>query len=60
MRAFVRLRELIATHKDLAERIGTMEKKYDRQFRIVFEVLEELMAPPDPPRRPIGFLAARR
>jgi len=60
MRAFVRLRELIATHKDLAERIATMEKKYDRQFRIAFEILEELMAPPDPPRRPIGFLAGRR
>jgi hypothetical protein len=60
MRAFVRLRELIATHKDLAERIASIEKKYDHQFRIVFEVLEQLMAPPDPPKRPIGFLPPSR
>jgi len=60
IRAFVRLRELIATHKDLAERIASIEKKYDHQFRIVFEVLEQLMAPPDPPKRPIGFLPPSR
>jgi len=60
MRAFVRLRELIATHKDLAERIASIVKKYDHQFRIVFEVLEQLMAPPDPPKRPIGFLPPSR
>lgn len=55
MRAFVRLRQLVIGHKDLARKIGQMEKKYDEQFRVVFEAIRELLNPPTPKRRKIGF-----
>ncbi len=55
MRAFVKLREMIASHKDLAEKLRALEMKYDSQFRIVFDAIRELMAPPAKPRRKIGF-----
>src|SRR5208282_1389510 len=45
MRAFVKLRELIATHKDLARKLADMEKKYDSQFRVVFDAIRKLMTP---------------
>ena len=60
MRAFVRLREIMATHKDLVRRLNEMEKKYDAQFRVVFDAIRELMAPPDPKKRKIGFLVKER
>jgi hypothetical protein len=61
MRAFVRLRQILATHKELAERLAAMEKKYDHQFRVVFDILRQLTEPPlDPPKKPIGFLASPR
>ena len=46
MRTFVRLRELLATHADLARKFEDPEKKYDKRFRVVFEAIRELMAPP--------------
>ncbi len=55
MRAFVRLREMLATHKDLAQKLDELEQKYDKQFRIVFEAIRELMTPPEKPKRQIGF-----
>jgi hypothetical protein len=56
MRAFVRLRELLATHKDLARKLNDMEKKYDTQFKVVFDAIRKLMEPPAAtPKRPIGF-----
>lgn len=56
MRAFVRLREILATHKDLARKLEELEKKYDKQFAIVFEAIRKLMTPPEPPpKRRIGF-----
>lgn len=55
MRAFVRLRRLLATNADLARRLAALEKKYDTQFRIVFDAIQELMAPPKKPKPPIGF-----
>lgn len=55
MRAFVRLRELIATNKDLARRLDELEKKYDAQFKVVFDAIRELMATPEPRRRRVGF-----
>lgn len=56
MRAFVRLREILATHKDLARKLEELEKKYDKQFAIVFEAIRQLMTPPEPPpKRRIGF-----
>ncbi|MBC8868579.1 MAG: ORF6N domain-containing protein [Planctomycetes bacterium] len=58
MRAFVRLRRLLATHRDLARKLDTLEKKYDEQFKIVFDAIRELMTPSDPPKkRRIGFRA---
>ncbi|MBU1863886.1 MAG: ORF6N domain-containing protein [Candidatus Omnitrophica bacterium] len=65
MRAFVRIRELIASHKDLQRKIEEIEKRmeqkfgiYDKQFKIVFEAFEELklfLSPPEKPKRRIGF-----
>lgn len=55
MRAFVKLREMVASHKDLAKRLDDLEKKYDGQFKIVFDALRSLMAPPLKPKRKIGF-----
>ena len=56
MRAFVQLRLILATHRDLAEKLRTMEKKYDKQFKAVFEILRHLMPPLiAPPKIPIGF-----
>ena len=56
MRAFVRLRRLLATHADLARKLEAMEKKYDAQFRVVFDAIRELMAPPLQPKSGrIGF-----
>jgi len=60
MRAFVRLRELLATHKDLARKLEEMEKKYDAQFRVVFTAIRELMEPPKSPKRRIGFITGKR
>ncbi|OGV74772.1 MAG: hypothetical protein A3K19_11030 [Lentisphaerae bacterium RIFOXYB12_FULL_65_16] len=55
MRAFVRLRELLASNAELAHKLDELEAKYDAQFQAVFEAIRQLMAPPDPPRRRIGF-----
>ena len=55
MRAFVKLRELLATHKELARKLDELEKKYDSQFRIVFEAIRQLMLPPEKLKRQIGF-----
>ena len=54
-RAFVRLREIVAAHGDLAQRLRELEKKCDRRFHAVFHALRLLVAPTDPPRRRIGF-----
>ncbi len=55
MRAFVKLREILATHRELARRLDELESKYDKQFRAVFDAIRELMTPPPKPRRRIGF-----
>ena len=56
MRAFVRLRQMMASNTDLARKLATLERKYDAQFKIVFDAIRELMAPPEPKKkRPIGF-----
>ena len=55
MRAFVKLREMIASHKDLAARLDDLENKYDAQFKVVFDAIRELMTPPEKPKRKIGF-----
>ena len=60
MRAFVRLREVLATHKDLAAKLEAIEKKYDAQFKVVFDAIRQLMIPPEPKKRKIGFLVRER
>ena len=56
-RAFVRLREMVASHKELAKRLDKLEARYDRQFKVVFDAIRELMTPPEPPKkRRIGFV----
>jgi hypothetical protein len=57
MRAFVRLRDLVGQNRDLSRRLNDLESKYDRQFKVVFDAIRELMAPPAPaPKRRIGFV----
>ena len=70
MRTFVRVRELAVTHGDLADRLAELEEKTDAlalqhdsfsrntraQLKQVFEAIRELMTPPDPPKRPLGFV----
>jgi hypothetical protein len=55
MRAFVRLRRLLASHADLARKLEALEKKYDAQFKVVFDAIRQLMTPLETKRRPIGF-----
>ena len=56
MRTFVRLRGLLLSNTDLARKLEALEQKYDAQFRVVFDAIRELMAPPEPPpKRQIGF-----
>jgi hypothetical protein len=55
MRTFAKLREIISQHKDLARRLDDLEKKYDAQFKVVFDAIRQLMQSPEPKRRPIGF-----
>ena len=55
MRAFVYLRQLLSTHKELARRLQELERKYDHHFRVVFVAIRELMAQIEPERRRVGF-----
>ena len=56
MRTFVRLREMLASNAELARRLNELEEKYDTQFRVVFDAIRQLMAPPPPrPQQRIGF-----
>jgi len=56
MRTFTKVREMLITHKDLTKRLDELEKKYDAQFRSVFDAIRQLMAPPpETKKRKIGF-----
>ena len=55
MRAFVQLRQLISTHKDLIQKLSQIEKKYDEQFKLVFEALRQLIHKDPEPRKRIGY-----
>jgi hypothetical protein len=55
MRAFVKLRELLATNKDLAHKLAELEKKYDAQFKVVFDAIRQVIYAPEKPKREIGF-----
>jgi hypothetical protein len=55
VRAFVRLRQMLLSHADLARKLDALEKKYDDNFKVVFEAIRALMAPPEKPKKKIGF-----
>ncbi len=56
MRTFVKLRQMLATHTDLARKLATLERKYDEKFRVVFDAIRHVLAPPtDEEKRRIGF-----
>jgi hypothetical protein len=60
MRAFVRLRQLLESHADLKRKLEDLEKKYDEQFKVVFDAIRQLMTPPVPKRKQIGFQVRER
>lgn len=55
MRAFVQLRQMLASNAELAKRLTELEKNYDAQFKIVFDAIRQLMTPPEPKKKKIGF-----
>jgi len=59
MRAFVRLRLILSSNKELARRLDQLEAKTDAKFKVVFEAIRELMTPPEPKKRPIGFVTPK-
>ncbi|MCI0617537.1 hypothetical protein L0244_31570, partial [bacterium] len=60
MRAFVHLRQILSSHAELSQKLDQLEKKYDVQFKVVFTAIRELMRPPVPKKRPIGFSKQKR
>jgi len=60
MRAFVKLREMLATNKDLALKLTALENKYDEQFKVVFDAIRALMTEDEKPKRRIGFKAGEK
>jgi hypothetical protein len=60
MRAFVRLRQMLASNAKLARKMDALERKYDAQFKVVFDAIRQLMAPPPPKRKKIGFLVEEK
>jgi ORF6N domain-containing protein len=57
VRAFVRLRQMVISNQELARKVEELEKRYDAQFKIVFDAIKALMKPPEPKRKQIGFHA---
>ncbi|MHB8906878.1 MAG: ORF6N domain-containing protein [Melioribacteraceae bacterium] len=55
MKTFVHLRRMSSENKELSLRLEELEKKYDRQFKIVFDILNQLLTPNDPPKHRMGF-----
>jgi phage regulator Rha-like protein len=55
VRAFVKLRQMLASNAELSRKLADMEKKYDAQFKVVFDAIRQLMSPPAKPKREIGF-----
>jgi len=55
MRTFVQLRQMLSSHVDLARKLAALEGKYDKQFRVVFDAIREMMSERKKPKREIGF-----
>ncbi len=61
VRTFVRLRQILTLNKHLADRLLAMERKCDQKFKVVFDIIRQLMEPPpDPPKSPIGFMPSKK
>jgi len=60
MRTFTQMRQMIASHTEFARKLADLEKKYDAQFRVVFDAIRQLMTPPEKPRGRIGFKVRER
>ena len=60
VRAFVRLRQILSSNAELARRLDALEKKYDAQFKVVFDAIRQLMTPPKHDRRKIGFQTKKK
>ena len=55
IRTFVKLRKILASHSELSRKLSELERKYDNQFRVVFDAIRQLMAVPETSSKPIGF-----
>lgn len=61
MRTFVRLREMLSSNVALSRKLDDLEKKYDHQFKVIFDAIRQLMIPPEPkPKKPIGYHTERK
>ena len=60
MRAFIKLRQMYISHKDLKRKIDAMERKYDEQFQIVFEAIKQLIAEDEKPKKKIGYVKQKQ
>ena len=63
VRAFVRMRHVLAAHKELTRKLSELERKvgtHDEQIRVIFDTIRQLMTPPEPKKRKIGFLVKER
>jgi hypothetical protein len=60
MRAFVRIREMLGAHRDLRARLNELERKYDAQFKVVFDAIRQITAPAAPSRKQIGYVPNER
>ncbi len=60
MRTFVRLRQMLASNAELARKLATLEKKYDAQFKVVFDAIRSLMTPPGKSKSRIGFRSVKK
>ena len=59
MRTFVRLRQMLSANAELARKLELLERRYDAQFKVVFDAIRDLMSPPPSKKRPIGFVRPR-
>ena len=60
VRAFIRLRQMLVSNAELARKLGDLERKYDAQFRVVFDAIRQLMTPAEPKRKQIGFTKTKK
>ena len=60
VRAFIKLRQMLISNAELAGRLSELERKYDSQFKVVFDAIRQLMMPPERPRKQIGFARAAK